>query len=161
VRIWAADGAPRATLTGHTRWVRAVAIAPDGTWLASGSDDKTVRIWAADGAPRATLIGHTGQVFAVAIAPDGTWLASGDRDGTVRIWGSAAPPEKVHNVTAIRVNDAVLACAWLEALRFASPVTRAFTGSRCNRRMSDPQRTHGACSADHETALPAVSAMAG
>jgi WD40 repeat protein len=37
---------PRATLTGHQGWVNAVAIAPDGTWLATASDDDTLRIWA-------------------------------------------------------------------------------------------------------------------
>ena len=35
VRTWAADGTPRATLTGHDGPVNAVAIAPDGTWLAT------------------------------------------------------------------------------------------------------------------------------
>jgi len=47
VRTWAADGTPRATLAGHKHGVGAVAIAPDGTWLATG-DVGTVRIWAAD-----------------------------------------------------------------------------------------------------------------
>ena len=69
-------------LTGHNDPVSAVAIAPDGTWLATASGDGTVRIWAADGTPRATLTGH-GWVFAVAIAPDGTWLATASGDGTV------------------------------------------------------------------------------
>ena len=70
-------------LTGHDGSVRAVAIAPDGTWLATGGDDGTVRTWAADGTPRATLTGHDGPVNAVAIAPDGTWLATARqrRDG--------------------------------------------------------------------------------
>ena len=44
------------------RRVTAVAIAPDGTWLATASDDETVRIWdAATGRHRATLTGHTGR----------------------------------------------------------------------------------------------------
>ena len=79
MRTWAADGTPRAALTGHHGPVRAVAIAPDGTWLATGGDDGTVRTWAADGTPRATLTGHDGWVHAVAIAPDGTWLATARR----------------------------------------------------------------------------------
>jgi hypothetical protein len=35
----------RRTLTGHTDNVHAVAIAPDGSWLATAGDDGTVRIW--------------------------------------------------------------------------------------------------------------------
>ncbi|MER7211924.1 hypothetical protein ABT340_33120, partial [Streptosporangium sp. NPDC000239] len=46
VRTWNTDGTPRATLTGHTGGVNAVAISPDGSWLASASDDGSVRIWA-------------------------------------------------------------------------------------------------------------------
>ena len=46
MRIWdVVTGRERATLTGHTGPVTAVAVAPDGSWLASGSVDRTVRIW--------------------------------------------------------------------------------------------------------------------
>ena len=72
--------------------MNAVAIAPDGTWLATAGDDGTVRTWAADGTPRATLTGHDGSVNAVAIAPDGTWLATAGGDGTVRTWAADGTP---------------------------------------------------------------------
>jgi WD40 repeat protein len=46
VRIWdPVTGTQRHTLTGHTDSVQAVAIAPDGTWLATAGDDHTTRIW--------------------------------------------------------------------------------------------------------------------
>ena len=73
----------------------AVAIAPDGTWLASAGADGSVRIWdPATGQLRAALTGHAGPVRAVAIAPDGTWLASGGDDGSVRIWDPATGEQR-------------------------------------------------------------------
>jgi len=59
---------------GHSDIVRAVAISPDGSLVASGSDDTTIRFWststgAAIGEP---LIRHSGGVTAVAFSPDGT-----------------------------------------------------------------------------------------
>src|SRR5262249_31707213 len=88
------DPALRRILTGHTDWVRAVAIAPEGSWVAGGGDG-SVRAWdAASGAERARLTGHTGRVQAVAIAPDGTWLASGGADGSVRVWDAVSGAER-------------------------------------------------------------------
>lgn len=33
------------TLEGHTDWVTAVAVAPDGETIVTGSGDKTARVW--------------------------------------------------------------------------------------------------------------------
>jgi WD40 repeat protein len=80
--------------------VTTLAVAPDSTWLATTSMDKTARIWdVSTGSQRALLSGHTGSVWTAEIAPDGTWLAtvSDDERATnpmsmdkeVRIWDVA------------------------------------------------------------------------
>jgi WD40 repeat protein len=111
VRIWdVATGRERAILKGHTGNVRAVAVAPDGSWLASGSWDKTVRIWdVATGREHAILKGHTSYVYAVAVAPDGSWLASASSDNTVRIWDVATGQPRA----LMRLDSNLFACAWL------------------------------------------------
>lgn len=81
----------RRTLEGHEGWVKTVAIAPDGTWLASGSLDGTIGIWdAVTGRRRSTLTGHERGVEAIVISPDGTWLASTDGTTTIYVWDIAA-----------------------------------------------------------------------
>lgn len=71
----------------------ALAVAPNGSWLASASssirDKGETRIWdPATGACRHTLTGHTRDVTALAAAPDGSWLATTGGE-EVRIWDPA------------------------------------------------------------------------
>ena len=73
--------------TGHTESVLAVAWAPDGKTLLTGSDDNTARLWDADsGCELRRLEGHGSAVWSVAWAPDGKTLLTGSDDKTARLW---------------------------------------------------------------------------
>ena len=75
------------TLDGHTDWIRDVAFSPDGSRLATASDDQTAKVWdAATGEELITLVGHDDFVSGVTFSPDGTRLATASWDGTTRIW---------------------------------------------------------------------------
>ena len=80
-------GACLQTLEGHSYSINSVVFSPDGTHIASGSDDGTVRIWdAGNGGCLHTLQGHSSLIESVVFSPDGTRIASGSWDGTIRIW---------------------------------------------------------------------------
>ncbi|MCI0336858.1 MAG: caspase family protein [Acidobacteria bacterium] len=73
--------------TGHSKSVIAIALSPDGRFLASGSSDQTIKIWdTVNGSVLRTLIGHAKPVLAVAVSPDGRWIVSGSADASVRLW---------------------------------------------------------------------------
>src|SRR5271166_5473500 len=85
-------GAETARLEGHSNWVAALCMLPDGR-LASGSGDTTIRLWdVAAGAETARLEGHSNWVAALCMLPDGR-LASGSGDTTIRLWDVAAGAE--------------------------------------------------------------------
>lgn len=81
---------PERILEGHTEPVAALALSPDGRFLASAAWDGTARVWdLATGAAR-VLEGHQGNVNAVAFRPDGI-VATAGFDGTVRTWPEGEP----------------------------------------------------------------------
>ena len=88
VRIWdPTTGTALHTFTGHPSGVRALVVAPDGSWLAFAGNDGEVWIWdPTTGTIRHTVTRHTGWVSALVVAPDESWLASADDVGEVWIW---------------------------------------------------------------------------
>ena len=68
------------TCDAHKCWVRCVTYSPDGTRIATCSDDSTISVWDADDG--SCLLGpfhcDVGPVLAVTYSPDGEVLISGN-----------------------------------------------------------------------------------
>jgi WD40 repeat protein/tRNA A-37 threonylcarbamoyl transferase component Bud32 len=92
--IDAATGQHRRTLQQHAQLVWSLAFSRDGTFLASGSADRTVKLCnVSTGQVVHTLTGHTAPVMSVAFSPDGLLLASATgsnarrgQPGEIKLW---------------------------------------------------------------------------
>ena len=87
IALWSAGKPqPDTVLEGHTAPIVALAVSPDGAWLASAAWDNTVRLWPLSGGAPRVLEGHTQSVNGVAFTPDGKSVVSAAYDLTLRIW---------------------------------------------------------------------------
>lgn len=78
-----------ASFKGHLAMIYALAISPDGKYVVSGSQDRTVQITHVDPAtPVFRYGGHTGEVVAAAYSPDGKFIATGSVDHSVQVWNA-------------------------------------------------------------------------
>ena len=97
---------------GHKQRVLAVAWAPDSTYIASGSLDKTVQVWVAnpsDHFPPFIYRGHTDSVNTLDWSPESQRVVSGSSDKTVQIWDALTGE---HAIICRGHTDAVMTVAW-------------------------------------------------
>ena len=88
------SGRELARFVGHAEQIYSLAFSPDGTRIASGSEDGTARVWeAASGREIAVCRGHSFKVLWVSFHPDGKRLVTASADGTVRQWDPATGRE--------------------------------------------------------------------
>jgi WD40 repeat protein len=127
VRLWdAATGRQRHRLD-HGGWVRAVAVSPDGTKVASSSLDDTVRLWdAASGREIYRLAGHgeVGGQRSLRFTPDGRRLLSFGDDFYLRLWdvrNGKAVAEHAIRPTGVKVPDEDSDAREREMLRGMTP----------------------------------------
>lgn len=89
----AADTSP--VMVGHDDAVRALAISPDGTTLATTGDDGRIRLFPMEsqGSSPIAFASVDAPVRAIAFDAAGGRLAAGTLSGVIRIWSGVSPPQ--------------------------------------------------------------------
>ncbi len=100
--------------------VRAMAISPDGKWLALGGYGGKIFLWdLVQRVPTRVMDAHEQEVRALSFSPEGKLLVSASLDQTVRVW----------DVASGRQLRSIKSAAALNTIAFAGP-ERLVTGNR-------------------------------
>jgi len=121
VRLWNLQpdlqNASWVDLGGHGGNVNWSTFSPDGLYIASASDDRTIRIWNA-GIGQSTVppSAHDSAVCSVAVSHDGAFIVSGSSDKLVRVWNARTgepmlPPLGWHTESVSSVSISLGGCS--------------------------------------------------
>lgn len=84
---WHAPWKLSRVISGHTGWVRCIAIEPGNEWFATGSNDRIIKIWdLASGRLKLSLTGHISPVRGLEVSQRQPYLFSCGEDKTVKCW---------------------------------------------------------------------------
>ena len=84
-RLWAIDGSPVMSLSGHEGGVNAVAIAPDGTHYLTGDEKGIIYLWSPSGNLMRKLPINAERISALQFAPDGRSILIGTSSNTASL----------------------------------------------------------------------------
>ena len=82
----ALTGSQTAILSGHTGQINSLTYSVDGTFLVSGSSDKTIKLWDVQTGGVIKTLRHTDWINTVSISADNTMIASAARDRMICLW---------------------------------------------------------------------------
>lgn len=77
------------TLRVHTGPINMIAYSPDGSMLATASDDRRIGLWSPEGKLLRLLEGHTDEVWRLMFSDDNRQILSSSKDGTARLWNTS------------------------------------------------------------------------
>jgi len=83
---------------GPDLWIDAVALSPDGKYMASGGRDGSARLWSLSSGQEIIRLPHAAPVNAVTFRSDGTMLGTASYDGTARLWDVPSGREQLRAV---------------------------------------------------------------
>ncbi len=88
LKLWNLQtGENERTFHGHSAWVTAIALTPNGKQVIFASWNHTFKLWNLEtGEDEPTFQGHSDRVTAAAFTPDGKQVISGSDDNALKLW---------------------------------------------------------------------------
>uniref|UniRef100_A0A6B2L2L4 Uncharacterized protein n=1 Tax=Arcella intermedia TaxID=1963864 RepID=A0A6B2L2L4_9EUKA len=84
---WHAPWKLKHVISGHTGWVRSVAVEPGNEWFCTGAADRTIKLWdLATGTLKLTLTGHIAAVRGVIVSHRHNYIFSCGEDRMIKCW---------------------------------------------------------------------------